>query len=210
MSLFLVMIYSVRENALRMRIKETADISIKSSVAEYQRTLWDRYGLIFTDAGYGNKAVSMILTEERLKECMNRNFDELPDVPLFGKDLLKLKCDSCEAANVRFATDYGGAPLIKQAADYMEHRYGIEYVTGLYELAAQCNDYEFSALSLKEKLESATDKLKGVKNAPEIKEWTDRLENAVIGEGPVSPSVLLPLVMKEVSKLSDKRIKKEN
>ena len=43
MSLFLSMVYAVRENALRMRSKEASDVSMNSAFAEYVKTLFDDY-----------------------------------------------------------------------------------------------------------------------------------------------------------------------
>ena len=209
MSLLMVMFRGVRENALRMRIKETADISVVSSFGEYQKTLWEKYGLIFVDAGYGHRADSMILAEERHKDCMNKNFDELPDIPYFGRDLYKLRCDLSETSNVRFATDRGCMPLINQCSEYMKYRFGIEYVTGLYELASQCADLEFSATSLKEHLDSAISKLDSVKDEPKIKEWTDKLEGAILEDKKGASNLILSLLIKDPGEISGKKVRKE-
>ncbi len=209
MSLIMVMFRGIRENALRMRIKEAADISVRSSFGEYQRTLWDRYGLIFVDAGYNRKAESMIMSEERHKDCMNRNFEEMPEIPFFGRDLLKLQCDLSEATNVRFATDHDCEPLIRQGAGYMKYRFGIEYVTGLYELASQCADIDFSSVSLKDHIDSALSKLEKVKDSVEITEWTDKLKDAVLEDKNGSKDLVLSLLIKDHGDISAKKVRKE-
>ncbi len=206
MSLFLVMIYGVRENALRMRCKEAADISMTSAFGEYQKTLWKKYGLVFVDAGYNGKTESVVLSEEHFRNCMNANFDENPGGLGLGKDLLKLDCTSVETVNIRFATDDRCNAVKKQAALCMKQKYGLEYISALYNAAFACNEFELTADGLNGKIENAMDKLSGVKDNYEVKKWTDKLENAVTETGSVSPFSMLSLVVTDTSGISKKAV----
>lgn len=205
MSMFMTFISAVRENALRMRSKEAAEISLYSEFGEYDKTLWEDYGLVFVDAGYGAKIDSMILAETRFRECMDHNFDEAPGIPVMGKDLLKLRCTSAETANVRFATDGQGQAVRHQAAEYMHYHSNAEYITDLYEAVSDINDYEFSCTGLEAYVQSAMSELSDHKEDYEIAEWTDWHYGAVISEADVSPVTVLSLVM-PVSQVSGKKM----
>ncbi len=204
MSLFLSMIYAVRENALRMRSKEASDISMNSAFAEYVKTLFDDYGLIFVDAGYMTKTRSMILAEERFKDCMNANFDEKADIPVWGKDLLKLDCTSAETLNVRFATDNKGLALRRQAAEYMHYHTKVQYAVDLYDSLTDVNDIEFTSTGLQDQVDSAMSGLRGYAGDYEVAEWTDWQYGAVISNKEVSPFTVLSLVVPSFSDVSTK------
>ncbi len=188
-----------------MRAKEAADISVTSAFAEYVNVLWDDYGLIFVDAGYKSRINSMILAEERFRDCMNVNFDERSPVPVLGKDLLKLKCTSAETVNVRFATDNGGLAIQKQAADYMHYHCNETYVVDLYNSLTDVGDLEFSGTGLETQVTSAMEELSAYTGQVEIAKWTDWQYGALIGEAPVSPVTILSLVI-PLATVSDKKI----
>ncbi|MCR5279390.1 MAG: DUF5702 domain-containing protein [Lachnospiraceae bacterium] len=178
-----------------MRSKEAVDISMTSAFGEYVNVLWDDYGLIFVDAGYKSRINSMILAEERYRDCMNANFDERSPVPMLGKDLLKLKCTAAETMNVRFATDDKGLAIRHQAADYMHYHCNEAYVLELYNALADVNDYEFNATGLDTHVTSAMSELRWTSGSYEVSRWTDWQYGAVISDKPVSPFTVLSLVM---------------
>ena len=61
MSLFIGMFYSARENAIRMRTVAVADTAMTSIFAEYNKQLWEQYGLVFVDASYMTDSTGMKL-----------------------------------------------------------------------------------------------------------------------------------------------------
>ena len=76
MSLIITMFYGIRESAIRMKAVSVADIAMTSAFAEYNRELWNQYGLIFVDSSYMTKAHSLVLSEQHVKEFANKNFNE--------------------------------------------------------------------------------------------------------------------------------------
>ncbi len=205
MSLFLALTGAVRENALRMRSKEAMGIAMVSEFAEYVPDLWEDYGLVFVDAGYGAKIDSMILAEDRFRECMNANFDETAPIPVMGKDLLRLKCTAAETRNVRFATDEHGLSIMHQAAEYMHYHSNMEYVMDLYEALTEVRDLEFTGTGLADHIEPAMEALKEYTGDYEIARWTDWAGDAVVSDKDVSPVTVLALVM-PMSQVSSREI----
>lgn len=133
LSLFISLLYGIRDSASRMKVVSAADTAMTSAFAEYNRELWKQYNLIFTDSSYQTRNSSMFLAEERLKDCINTNFDESGSILLGGKDLLKLECNGVETKGVRLATDNCGQAVYNQAVLNMKYKYGIEYFANLLE-----------------------------------------------------------------------------
>ena len=53
LALFLVLLESARVRMLRSSTKEAADLALESVFAGYQRELYEDYGLLFYDGGFG-------------------------------------------------------------------------------------------------------------------------------------------------------------
>ena len=127
LSLLTVMFEGIKDNAARMKAVCALDTAMTSIFAEYNKALWDRYGLIFVDSGYMSKTSSMGLSEEHLRNFLNENFDECRLGISGGKDLLKLQCTEAEATAVCLASDDNGAAIKRQAVNLMKYHYKLAY-----------------------------------------------------------------------------------
>lgn len=194
--------YGVRENALRMRAKEVISIGMNSAFGEYCRPLWNRYGLIFTDAGFSGEAESMILPEEHLRIVMNENFDEGAFGLLGGKDLLKLSCSFTDSVGVRFATDNGGEAIRKQAVRFMKDRFDISYIEKLYEIVADYEEYSFSENQMDMEKQTALSEIGDKQNDIALKELVDQAGEAVTNDGKTGFLSTLKMVVPDPKALS--------
>lgn len=147
MSLILLFISGIRENAVRMRIREVMETAVHSIYGEYNRYLWDKYGLVFVDCGYESGINSTVIVEDHLTRCMNENFSEGGLELLGERDLLKLKCEGAEVEKIRFATDENGAEIINQAVEYMKYSTQIELISKIYN---EILDYDDTSLEKEE------------------------------------------------------------
>ncbi len=206
-SFFTALIYGVRENAMRLKIYETADTSVTSMFAEFQSKLWEKYDLIFVDAGYGGKAESLILTEDHLKSCATKNFEEDGSEILHSTDLLGLECDGVKTSRIRFATDGQGEAIRQQAARIMKYRYSVGYIEDLYEsLSDNVNSQTFSGTLMEETVEKAS----GADDSlPELKEWSNTLDGCVYKETEVSSFSTLRTVFSDIDGISKAALKEE-
>jgi len=209
MSLVVGLVYGARENAIRYKVRDAAQISVESAFGEYEREIWDRYGLIFIDMGYGNTVDSMILPEEHLIYCMNENFDEESFRIFGGKDLLMLHCDNAETENVRFSTDNNGLPIMHQAVESVKKRTGISIVEKLEDYLEEVNTIGMLETSLGDEAEKSKDQLKEVE-APIIKEWVEAAEEAIWEEKDVELLSTIRIILKDVSVVSTRKYIKEN
>lgn len=142
--LLIGMIYSVRKNAIVMKTVSTVNTGMISEFAEYNRELWEQYGLIFVDSSYMSKGTGMITAENHLKECINKNFDECRLGLLGGKDLLKLECSNAETTGVCLATDNNFAAMKHQAVNLMKYHYKIAYIDEVSDWVNTIDEYGLS------------------------------------------------------------------
>ncbi|MBR5355799.1 MAG: hypothetical protein IK121_02640, partial [Lachnospiraceae bacterium] len=169
LSLILALVYGVRESAIRQKIKESADVCIRSTFAEYQRELWENYNLIFVDSGYGSKTPGPILSEEHFKNFMNKNFNENPMVVMGGKDFLSLECTDVESMEIRYATDEMGKAIVNQGVNWMKYKYGINDLMYLYETSMKVKQ-DADNVDVEKKLKDAREEIGG--NPPiQMEEW---------------------------------------
>lgn len=208
LSLVVGLLYGVRENALRMRAREVTDIAMVSAFAEFNRELWNQYGLLFVDAGYGAEASSLVLPEEHVLRCMNRNFGEGGLFTIGGSDILKLVCADVETKTIRFATDDCGQAVFEQAVFFMKNKYKLSYIEGLYKLATEYEKYEFTGNELKSEQEKALNQLEGTEEASLV-----GLENsareAVVDSSGVSWFSSLRLILGDISQVSTRKMNED-
>lgn len=208
LSLLIGMIYGARENAIRQKTKVSVDISIMSAFSEYQKELWEMYDLIFVDSTYGYDVEPIVLSEEHLENCLERNFDEEKFSLIGGKDFLKLNCVDIETKRIRFFGDCGGQPIRDQAARVMRYKYGVGYVEDLYmkakeaEVLTSPNELDESFERAKEKIDAETD--------VEISAWKQASDEALFSEKSVSTWGTVSAVFRDLSGISPKVLIEED
>ncbi len=208
LSLILALVYGVRESAIRQKIKESADVCIRSTFAEYQRELWENYNLIFVDSGYGSKTPGPILSEEHFKNFMNKNFNENPMVVMGGKDFLSLTCNDVETMEIRFATDENGKAVLNQAVKWMRYKYGIVDLLKLYEKSMDALD-EYSEDEYREKVEKAKSDI-GDSPPFQIEEWISSSDEFLMDRSDVSLLSSIRLIYKDISFISEDAYREED
>lgn len=160
MSLIITMFYGIRESAIRMKAVSVADIAMTSAFAEYNRELWNQYGLVFVDSSYMTKAHSLALSEQHVKEFANKNFNECEFGLMGGIDLLKLRCTEAEATAVCLASDDMGAAIRHQAVNLMKYHYKIKYTSEVEDWVNKIEGYELGQGASYEEASEAAGELK--------------------------------------------------
>ena len=202
LSLILALVYGIRENAIRLKVKDIADICIRSTFAEYQKELWERYNLIFVDAGYGTEATGTILPEEHFKNFMNKNFNENPMVVMGGKDFLSIECTDVESMEIRYATDEMGKAIVNQGVNWMKYKYGINDLMYLYQTSMKVKQ-DADNVDVEKKLKDAREEIGG--NPPiQMEEWFSASDDFLMDRKDPSLFSTLRLVYGDTSFVSDK------
>ena len=120
LSLILALYSGARIGAIKMKVECTTDIAMNSVLAEYNRALFDRYGLLMVDASYGTDNPGIRNIEEHLKYYVKKNVElTLPGRIEGATTLLGLKCDDAKITGISFASDNNGAVLRRQIVEYM-------------------------------------------------------------------------------------------
>lgn len=127
LSLFLTVIEGAKSRAVSLRAGCAFDLAVYSVFAEYNRELFEEFGLFFIDTSYGEQSASVERVSRHLQFYMERNLDaESPGQMVF--DFTKCCIQQAEITGIRYATDERGEVFKKQAAEYMKHAYGISCV----------------------------------------------------------------------------------
>lgn len=120
MSLILALYQGARIGAIKMKTECVADISMNSILAEYNRELYEQYGLFMVDTSYGTGKHSITNTEEHLRRYVQKNFERSTVGKLTGKTtMLGAYCKEARITGTSFAADNKGAVLNRQILAYM-------------------------------------------------------------------------------------------
>ena len=88
-------------NGQRLRMECIADISMNSALAEFEKTLHDRYGLFYVDLSYQEAQPSLQNMERRLQYYLSENIALFQNSDLWGNLALK----NVEVNDVQTAAD---------------------------------------------------------------------------------------------------------
>lgn len=103
-------------NGQRLRMECIADVSMNSTLAEFEKTLHDRYGLFYVDLSYQEAQPSLQNMERRLQYYLSENIALFQNSDLWGNLALK----QVVISDVRTAADEQGASVKNQAMQYVE------------------------------------------------------------------------------------------
>lgn len=116
-SLILSLIFSMSEVTRFIGLESTAkgvtDVVAESTFAEYNRILWNDYGILGLDASYGAGQFLPGYMEQRMSTRIEDNCNAGIDKDV---SFLRMTAAGCAVASYGILTDCGGAPFIKEAA----------------------------------------------------------------------------------------------
>lgn len=107
LSLVFTLLESARSEGLRLRVQMAANSSIESVFAQYDRLLWDNYGLLFFMDRYGDAA--------ELKEVAQKYAKKNS-----GSDWFEFSVKGVDTEKYVSATDDGGRVFERSVCDYMK------------------------------------------------------------------------------------------
>ena len=128
MSLILALFQGARIGAVKMKTECVADIAMNSVLAEFNRQLYEQYGLLMVDTSYGRPNPSIVNTEEHLRHYVQKNFDRSTVGRVTNaQTITSMYCKDVHITGSSFATDNDFAVLERQILAYM----GADPVEGL-------------------------------------------------------------------------------
>lgn len=170
-SMFAGLMYGLRENAIRMKAKCAIGAGMESIYGEYNKALWDRFGLLFVDSSFQTQVSSMVLEQEHLRDTINKNFDE--EIPYLwtAKDLLKIRCTDITPIRVRLASDNNGKEIFRQGSEYMKTRTKLTYMEELMSLVDSYNVFQLGDTSIVKQTKEALDEVGDTSEAYDFDGW---------------------------------------
>ncbi|WP_155838067.1 DUF5702 domain-containing protein [Butyrivibrio sp. FCS014] len=128
MSLILALFQGARIGAVKMKTECVADIAMNSVLAEYNRQLYEQYGLLMVDTSYGRANPSIVNTREHLRHYVQKNFDRSTAGRLINaQTITSMYCEDVDITGSSFATDNDFSVFARQILAYM----GADPVEGL-------------------------------------------------------------------------------
>ena len=114
LALLLTLLESARYGGLRLQTKSAGNAAADSVLAGYNRTILDRYGLLFYDGGMGSGLISFEKMEEEYATYFDRNMPEKNG----SGSLFRSTLSEAKIADLVTATDYNGEVFIRSALDF--------------------------------------------------------------------------------------------
>ncbi len=107
--------------------------ALESLLSEYDRDLFDRYGIFLLDGGYGTGTIQFAQINGRLLETSQKNLrpDKVKYLLHETQNFYQMDVAQAEVEQYLLATDYNGAPFRAMAVQSMKMRYPIELLQTL-------------------------------------------------------------------------------
>ena len=102
-SVLFALLEVTRVKGLKTQAEMVGDMTIESMFAEYQKSIYEDYGILLLDESYATGNFSKENLElEYAKLCRNNGLTN---------DMYRLDLTGCEVTGCQYATDYKGAPF---------------------------------------------------------------------------------------------------
>nr|WP_297766884.1 DUF5702 domain-containing protein [uncultured Butyrivibrio sp.] len=103
-----------------MKTECVADIAMNSVLAEYNRELYEQYGLLMVDTSYGTGNPSIKNLEDHLRHYAEKNFERSTAGGILNaQTMTAMYCKDVKISGYSVATDNNGAVLNRQILAYM-------------------------------------------------------------------------------------------
>lgn len=102
-SVLFALLEVARVKGLKTQAKIVSDLTIESMFAEYQKNIYEDYGILLLDESY--------MTGNFSKENLELEYAKLDRNNRSVNDMYRLELAGCEVTGCQYATDYGGAPF---------------------------------------------------------------------------------------------------
>lgn len=128
MTMFFVLIEMVHLKGENKLSDMLSDIGSESAFADYNRYLWDTYGILAIDSSYGTGQMPDLgKIEDRVTDYLNENGN--PDIG--GSDFFRMSSSQCQISQYGMLSDNGGAGFIREAAVQAKYSIPQQVIDGL-------------------------------------------------------------------------------
>lgn len=215
-SFFFALLETARIRGLGTKADIVSDAALESVFAEYQKEVYENYGLLMLDCAYGNGNFAIENVERHLQE-KNLNNLKQSDKELYGMYLT-----DCKMTGYQLLTDDGGNVFRHLAARTAKREALVQEVDDFAEEIQQKESLEQENGTVEERLEEANKTIEEVeqsKNTENTEEKVgdisaqkpqEEVKNPIEDANQWKKSAVLSLVVRDESQLSNKAIALEH
>lgn len=215
-SFFFALLETARLKGLGTKADIVSDAALESVFAEYQKEVYENYGLLMLDCAYGSGNFAIENVEKRLQE---KNLNNLKQSE---KELYGINLTECKMTGYQLLTDDGGNVFRHLAARTAKREALVQEVDDFAEEIQQKESLEQENGTVEERLEEANKTIEEVEQAKQAENTEEKVgdisaqkpqeevKNPVEDANQWKKSAVLSLVIRDESQLSNKAIALEH
>lgn len=215
-SFFFALLETARIRGLGTKADIVSDAALESVFAEYQKEIYENYGLLMLDCAYGSGNFAIENAEKRLQE---KNLNNLKQSE---KELYGINLTECKMTGYQLLTDDGGNVFRHLAARTAKREALVQEVDDFAEEIQQKESLEQENGTVEERLEEANKTIEEVEQAKNTENTEEKVgdisaqkpqeevKNPIEDANQWKKSAVLSLVVRDESQLSNKAIALEH
>ncbi len=215
-SFFFALLETARIRGLGTKADIVSDAALESVFAEYQKEIYENYGLLMLDCAYGSGNFAIENVEKRLQE---KNLNNLKQSE---KELYGINLTECKIPGYQLLTDNGGNVFRHLAARTAKREALVQEVDDFAEEIQQKETLEQENGTVEERLEEANKTIEEVEQAKQAENTEEKVgdisaqkpqeevKNPIEDANQWKKSAVLSLVIRDESQLSNKAIALEH
>ena len=215
-SFFFALLETARIKGLGTKADIVSDAALESVFAEYQKEIYENYGLLMLDCAYGSGNFAIENVEKRLQE---KNLNNLKQSE---KEFYGINLTECKIPGYQLLTDDGGKVFRHLAAQTAKREALVQEVDDFAEEIQQKESLEQENGTVEERLEEANKTIEEVEQAKQAENTEEKVgdisaqkpqeevKNHVEDANQWKKSAVLSLVVRDESQLSNKAIALEH
>ena len=215
-SFFFALLETARLKGLGTKADIVSDAALESVFAEYQKEIYENYGLLMLDCAYGSGNFAIENVEKRLQE---KNLNNLKQSE---KELYGINLTECKIPGYQLLTDNGGNVFRHLAARTAKREALVQEVDDFAEEIQQKESLEQENGTVEERLEEANKTIEEVEQAKQAENTEEKVgdisaqkpqeevKNPIEDANQWKKSAVLSLVVRDESQLSNKAIALEH
>lgn len=199
--------------------------AMESVLSEYQRDLFDKYGIFLLDGAYGAETLQFSRINERLQSVSQKNLRPVIPAQTWRnvQNFYQMDVEETSVSGYLLATDEDGAPFRHMAAESMKAQYPVELIKTMYDGLQSANHAMNEAQASQSAMDEAQENIQAArerqeKEAAETGESEEDQTQETAGEPVENPmdvvrsfkkADILTLVLPSGSRVSTKAISRD-
>lgn len=173
LSLFFSMSETIRVVEMKNRSRVITQGALQSAFSEYQRYLWEEYGILALDGDYGAEGEGVSLVQEKISKYCWDNVSPDEESKKNGINFFRLSLESCDITEYGLLTDNNGAWLRHQGAMTAKKQISEEAIMNWGKTNQELEGNVVETGEIEKKVNSAQTAMKTAKEEKELSRETD-------------------------------------